>query len=105
MEDLNIDKDKLHALEVLGELEDLYIGKISQNDNDSTRQRLEPLRKCINYLRDEYQLDDKAEYLYGQYVKGIRYGIIYSDIIEQLKNESTNDETNNTADGPSLSGD
>jgi len=98
MEDYNINKDQLHALEILGELEDLYISKISQSESNETRIRLEPLRKCINFLREQYSLDDKAEYLYSQYVKGLRYGIIYSDIIEKLKNESKEDDINDTSE-------
>jgi hypothetical protein len=90
MEDLSIDKNKLYALEIIGELEDIYISKISQDDSELNRQKLEPLRKSINFIRDEYKLDDKAEYLYSQYIKGLRYSIIYSDIMEQLKNDNTN---------------
>ena len=101
MEDLTIDKEKLYALEILGELEDLYISKITQDGAD--REKLEPLRKSINYIREAYALDDKAEYLYSQYVKGIRYSIIYADLIEQLKNQDENG-TNNTSDGTSISG-
>lgn len=98
MEDLTIDKQKLYALEIIGELEDLYITKISQEDTELNRQKLEPLRKSINFLREEYELDDKAEYLYSQYVKGLRYSIIYSDIMEQLKND--NSDGNKTNDSP-----
>lgn len=89
MEDLTIDKNKLYALEILSELEDLYITKISQEDNELNRQKLEPLRKSINFIREEYELDDKAEYLYSQYIKGLRYSVLYSDIMEQLKNDNS----------------
>jgi len=98
MEDLTIDKNKLYALEILSELEDLYITKITQEDNELNRQKLEPLRKSINFIREEYELDDKAEYLYSQYIKGLRYSVLYSDIMQQLKNDNSdgiklNDQT------------
>lgn len=84
MEDYKIDRDKLYALEIMSELEDLYISKIMEDEN--ARQKIEPLRKCINFIRESYEIDDKAEYLYSQYVKAIRYNIIYSDIIDQMEN-------------------
>jgi len=98
MEDLTIDKNKLYALEILSELEDMYITKITQEDNELNRQKLEPLRKSINFIREEYELDDKAEYLYSQYIKGLRYSVLYSDIMQQLKNDNSdgiklNDQT------------
>ena len=98
MDDLTIDKNKLYALEILSELEDMYITKISQEDNELNRQKLEPLRKSINFIREEYELDDKAEYLYSQYIKGLRYSVLYSDIMQQLKNDNSdgiklNDQT------------
>jgi hypothetical protein len=93
MEDLKIDRDKLFALEILNELEDSYINKINEGTN---RDNIEPLRKCINYLRDEYQLDDKAEYLYSQYVKGLRFSVIYADVIEQMNKQEQNDTDDQT---------
>jgi hypothetical protein len=98
MDDLTIDKNKLYALEILSELEDMYITKITQEDNELNRQKLEPLRKSINFIREEYELDDKAEYLYSQYIKGLRYSVLYSDIMQQLKNDNSdgiklNDQT------------
>ncbi len=99
MEDLIIDKNKLYALEIISELEDSYISKISQDDTELNRQKLEPLRKSINFIREEYELDDKAEYLYSQYIKGLRYSILYSDIMKQFKNDDIDGiKTNDSAE-------
>lgn len=87
-----IDKDKLYAFEIIGELEDLYINKLGDNGSPEIRQRLEPLRNSINFIRDTYKLDDDSEYLYNQYVKGIRYSIIYTDVIEKINEESKLDD-------------
>lgn len=85
----NITTAQINACEFLIELEDIYMQRlIEEGDSEEVRLRLQPIRDCINHIKEVYKIEDDIRTEYDRHSRLIRASIIYKDIIKNINNEN-----------------
>ena len=82
-----MDEEIKHACEILLDLEDMYIERLSGGED---RNNIEPLRTAINALREIYKIENETLEKFDKYTRTARYKAIYSDVVEESNVEDGN---------------
>jgi hypothetical protein len=85
---MDITQEQINACQLLVELEDMYINRISsEDDNIENRSKLEPLRISINHIKETYNIEDDIRSTYDRYIRLMRASLIYKDILENINED------------------
>ena len=76
-------EDQQSACQILLELEDLYLQKLSEG---AERKSIEPLRNSISWIQQHYNIDDNILSEYDKYTRLARREILYADLIKESSN-------------------
>lgn len=88
---MDITSEQISACSWLVFLEDQYLEALNTGTD---RTELEPLRKTIQYMQTEYDINDEIRSLYDKYTRLVRAQMMYGDVLKNLQDrvERTNEE-------------